>query len=127
MTKDFLRTALAVFAGVALSGPAVARPDMDAGRFEFDRTCRSCHSLNRGEVLEGPSLAGVYGRRAGSLPEFNYSDAMRNSRLVWTEDTLDTYISSPFMMMGSGINMTVHGVREDKARADLIEYLKHAR
>jgi len=47
--------------------------------------------------------------------------------VIWTEDTLDTYLASPFMMLGSGINMTVNGVRDDKARADLIEYLKHAR
>jgi cytochrome c len=66
-------------------------------------------------------------RHAGSLPEFNYSDAMENSRIIWTEDTLDTYLASPFMMLGSGINMTVHGIRDDKQREDLIEYLKHAR
>lgn len=109
------------------AGFALSRPDMDAGHFEFDRTCRSCHSLKQGEVLQGPSLAGVIGRRAGSLPEFNYSAAMRDSRLIWTEDTLDTYLASPFMMLGSGINMTVHGIRDEKQRADLIEYLRHAR
>lgn len=57
----------------------------------------------------------------------NASRVTRDSRVIWTEDTLDTYLASPFMMLGSGINMTVNGVRDDKARADLIEYLKHAR
>lgn len=122
-----MNAAILIGAIVLAMTPAHGRPDMDSGRFEFDRTCRSCHSLKRGEVLQGPSLAGVLGRRAGSLAEFNYSDAMQNSRIIWTEDTLDTYLASPFMMLGSGINMTVHGIRDEKLRADLIEYLRHAR
>jgi cytochrome c len=125
-TKIRLMVAMALGLGMA-AGPAAARPDIDAGRFEFNKTCRSCHSLRRGEVIQGPSLAGVFGRRAGSLVDFNYTDTMRNSRIIWTEDSLDTYIASPFMMLGSGIDMTAHGIRDDRARADLIEFLKHAR
>lgn len=105
---------------------AAARPDMDAGRFKFTSACASCHSLKRDEIIKGPSLAGVFGRRAGSVPGFNYSEAMKKSRVIWTEDTLDTYIASPFMMMGSGIDMMIHGIRDDRERADLIEFLKHA-
>lgn len=71
-------------------------------------------------------MAGVYGRRAGSLVEYNYSDAMRDSRIIWTEDSLNTYLESPLTAMGSGIDMIAHGVRDEEARADLIEFLKHA-
>ncbi len=115
------------FAALMLwTGQTMARPDMDAGRREFSRSCQNCHSLKRGEVIEGPSLAGVFGRRAGSLVEFNYSDTMRDSKIIWTEDSLDTYLVSPLTSMGSGIDMIAHGIRDDDARADLIEFLKHA-
>lgn len=106
------------------AGSAIARPDMDAGRLAFTASCASCHSLKRGEVLQGPSLAGVYGRRAGSLAEFNYSDAMRGSGVIWLDSALDEYISSPFMAMGGGIKMMAHGIRDEATRANLIEFLK---
>lgn len=108
------------------AGDALARGDMDAGRREFNFSCRSCHSLTRGEVLEGPSLAGIFGRRAGSLMEYNYSETMRNANIIWTEDSLDEYLASPLTSMGSGIDMMAHGVSNDEDRADLIEFLKHA-
>lgn len=117
---------LAIVALTYWAGEAAARPDMDAGRREFNQTCRSCHSLKHGEVLQGPSLAGVIGRRAGSLEEFNYSDSMQNSSIIWTDETLNTYLASPFMMVVSGIDMNAHGVRDDEDRTKLIEYLKHA-
>lgn len=105
---------------------ANARPDIDEGKREFNRSCRGCHSLTSGEVKEGPSLAGVFGRRAGSLPEYNYSPAMQESKVIWTQDSLDTYLASPLTTMGSGIDMMSHGIRNEEARADLIEFLKHA-
>lgn len=108
------------------AGDTMARGDMDAGRREFNSSCRSCHSLTRGEVIEGPSLAGVFGRRAGSLAEYNYSETMRNANIIWTEDSLDEYLASPLTSMGSGIDMMAHGVSNDEDRADLIEFLKHA-
>ena len=125
--SKYLSASFVAFAALALmAGESIARPDMDAGRREFNRSCQSCHSLNRGEVIEGPSLAGVFGRRAGSLIEYNYSETMRDSSIIWTEDSLDTYLASPLTSMGSGIDIIAHGIRDDDARADLIEFLKHA-
>ncbi len=116
-----------VFAVLALwAGQTLARGDMDDGRREFNRSCQGCHSLKRGEVIEGPSLAGVFGRRAGSLMEYNYSETMKNSNIIWTEDALDTYLASPLTAIGTGIDMLAHGVRDDQTREDLIEFLKHA-
>ena len=126
MSKYFGAFCIAFAALALLASETIARPDMDAGRREFSRSCQSCHSLTRGEVIEGPSLAGVFDRRAGSLIEYNYSDTMRDSNIIWTEDSLDTYLASPLTAMGSGIDMTAHGIRDDDARADLIEFLKHA-
>lgn len=126
MLKQMLMPTALIFALAVWSGDTFARPDMDAGKREFNRSCKSCHSLSRGEVLEGPSLAGVMGRRAGSLPEYNYSDTMKASNIIWTESSLDTYLASPLTEMGSGIDMMSHGVRDADVRADLIEFLKHA-
>lgn len=126
MPKQIRVLCVALLTMILWSGQTIARPDMDAGKREFNRSCRSCHSLTRGEVLEGPSLAGVYGRRAGSLVEYNYSEAMQSSNIIWTLESLDEYIASPLTTMGSGIDMMSHGVRDDDVRADLIEFLKHA-
>jgi len=126
MPKQLAILCAAFFTMVLGAEPTMARPDIDAGKREFSRSCQSCHSLKRGEVIEGPSLAGVFGRRAGSLADFNYSETMQNSKIIWTADSLDTYLASPLTMMGSGIDMVAHGVRDEDARADLIEFLKHA-
>lgn len=126
MSRQIGALSFALLALALWSAETLARPDFDAGKREFNRSCRGCHSLQRGEVIEGPSLAGVVGRRAGSLPEYNYSEAMKTSRIIWTVDTLDTYLASPLTELGSGIDMMSHGVRDDDLRADLIEYLKHA-
>ena len=126
MPYHFRALCVAVATLTLWTGEALARPDMDAGRREFNRSCQSCHSLKRGEVIEGPSLAGVFGRRAGSLIEYNYSETMRNSNIIWTEDALDDYLASPLTTMGTGIDMMAHGIRDDDTRADLIEFLKHA-
>lgn len=126
MSRQISALCIALLTLSLWSAETVARPDFDAGKREFNRSCRGCHSLQRGEVIEGPSLAGVIGRRAGSLTEYNYSEAMKNSNIIWTESTLDTYLASPLTELGSGIDMMSHGVRDDDLRANLIEYLKHA-
>lgn len=127
MTKIFSRLCVATTALLVVwSGQATARGDIDDGRREFNRSCQQCHSLKRGEVIQGPSLAGVFGRRAGSLEEFNYSNAMKESKIIWTQESLNDYLASPLTAMGSGIDMMTHGVRDDDDRADLIEFLKHS-
>ena len=126
MSRRIKALSIAVAVLVLSTGQTMARPDMDAGKREFSRSCQNCHSLKRGEVIEGPSLAGVFGRRAGSLAEYNYSDTMRNSKIVWTQDSLDTYLVSPMTALGSGNDMVAHGIHDDDTRADLIEFLKHA-
>jgi cytochrome c2 len=127
----YLSRALALVGTLFTAGAAAAQEreapgwaDIDAGRVAFNLECRSCHSLKRGETVKGPSLAGVYGRRAGSEPTYDYSDQLKNAKIVWTEETLDTYLSNPFNM-GTQVNMIIHGLRDQKMRTDLIAFLKH--
>ena len=86
--------------------------------------CASCHSLTAGENGVGPSLAGVIGRKAGSLPSYQYSDAMKNSGVTWDEATLDRFIENPEAVV-SGNNMKPYtGMTAANDRAAIIAYLK---
>ena len=71
----------------------------------------------------GPSLAGVAGRKAGSVPGFAYSDANKASGLTWDEKTLDTYLTNP-MKMVPGTKMTFAGLPDPAQRKAVIDYLK---
>jgi cytochrome c len=116
--------AAAVMGGLIVSGSARAAPDLDAGKTGFDRECRFCHSLKPGEVMTGPSLARIFGRRAGADDNFAYSAPIRDSKIVWTEVTLDAYLADP-AMLGTEVNMCIPGIGDAKLRADIIAFLKH--
>ncbi|MCB2106096.1 MAG: c-type cytochrome [Rhodobacteraceae bacterium] len=123
MRMNLLTVAVA-FAAIATTA-AVARPDIDAGKREFDRTCRFCHSLTPNEIVEGPSLAGVFGRRAGSVEGFAYSEPILHSKIVWSDGTLDNYLADP-AMLGTEVNMCMPGIADADVRANIIEYLKRS-
>jgi cytochrome c len=84
----------------------------------------ACHSTKAGEHLTGPSLADIWQHKAGTVAGFQrYSDAMKRAELMWTEDTLDRWLSDPERLV-PGTSMTFPGLRESKARQDVIAYLK---
>jgi cytochrome c len=84
--------------------------------------CRSCHSTEPGRNGVGPSLFGVYGRKAGSLPGFNYSAALKQSGITWNDSTLDTWLAGP-MKMVPGAHMVI-SVPDAAKRKAIIDYLK---
>jgi len=101
---------------------AAALPAGDAVRGEkLYQECRGCHAYKA--TLIGPPHCGVYGRRAGSVEGYAYSDAMKKSGIVWDEEHLDAYLKSPQSVV-PGVNMTAPPVDNAQDRADLIAYLK---
>jgi cytochrome c len=85
--------------------------------------CTGCHTIVAGQNAIGPSLRGVVGRKAGSLPGFAYSGALQKSGIVWTPERLDTWLSGP-MTMVPGTKMSFGGYSDPKQRQAVIAYLK---
>ncbi|MET0181635.1 MAG: cytochrome c family protein, partial [Caulobacterales bacterium] len=96
--------------------------DYEKGR-RVAAQCRSCHTFTAdGGNRVGPKLHGLFGRAAGSVEGFNYSDALKNSGITWDEATLDSWLSSPRTFL-PGNRMSFPGVHEETERRDLITFL----
>jgi cytochrome c len=100
--------------------------DAGAGAKVFQRSCSVYHSVARGETLVGPSLFGVVGREAGSIPDFRYSAATRDSKIIWSTEELDRYVTMPKEVV-PGTTMGFRGLGDPKQRTDLIRYLETLR
>ena len=85
--------------------------------------CKSCHELGDKENRIGPHLVGIFGRSAGSVEGFLYSDAMSSSAFSWNENTLDQYIAAPQNFL-QGTRMYFGGIPDPEDRKDLIAFLK---
>ena len=99
-----------------------ATPSTAHGAQVYER-CAACHSLERDRT--GPRHCGLIGRRAGSIPGFDYSEAMRASGITWDEATLDRFLEAPTRAV-PGTSMGYAGVDDERDRRDLIAYLKSA-
>lgn len=94
----------------------------DRGEQVYQR-CAGCHSLEYNRT--GPGHCGLIGRQAGSVPGFEYSEAMLQSGIVWSRETLDSFIAAPSLIV-PGTTMTYAGIDREKDRLDLIAYLEEA-
>lgn len=118
-----LPAALALaLAATCAPAPAAPPPSVAAGKVVYER-CLACHALAYDRT--GPRHCGLFGRRAGTVEGFPYSDGMRRSRIVWNEKTLDLFLADPLKTV-PGTSMGYAGVKEKAERADLIAYLKQA-
>ena len=95
--------------------------DAKKGKRVFNK-CKACHKLEAGKNGVGPSLAGLFGRPAAEVEGFRYSDAMINSGIVWTPETLTQYLHKPKDFV-PGTKMTFAGLKKDKDINDLLAYL----
>jgi cytochrome c len=113
----FAAAALACSAGISQA------QDVAAGEQSF-RKCLPCHAIGpNAQNKIGPALNGLDGRKAGTVPGYNYSEANKNSGIVWNEETFKEYIRNP-MAKVPGTKMAFAGIRNDKEIADLWAYLK---
>jgi cytochrome c len=94
--------------------------DADRGKAVFQMRCTGCHSLTQDR--EGPHLQGVYGRISGTIHGFQYSNALKNAHILWSDTTLNRWLTDPDSFV-PGNNMDFHVARPDE-RADLIQFLK---
>jgi cytochrome c len=120
-----LAVSLALPTGLPLAGAHAATGNPATGA-ELYRVCAACHSLEPGRHRTGPSLADVVGREAGSEPGFHrYSQALKQSGIVWDQTALDAWITNPSTFV-PGNRMRFKGLPDPQARADLIAYLAQA-
>ena len=120
---------------IATGAPAHAAGDVKKGKKVFAK-CKACHKTVAGKKGVGPNLNGLFGRTAGTLAKFKYSKDMKAAGakgLVWTEETLFTYLQNPKPFVGSFIGkkkaktrMVFKGLKKAKDRENLIAYLKEA-
>jgi cytochrome c len=115
------RIAAALCMTLALASQARADGDPARGEVRFQE-CAACHKLDAGVNGLGPSLHGIFERKAGELADFHYSPALKRSGIVWSPQTLEAYLTDPQALV-PGNRMPYAGMADPRDRADLIAYL----
>ena len=119
---------IAVTSLVGLAGTAGAQDTADMARkgAAAYRLCAACHSLQPGVHLSGPSLAGLWGKKAATIGDYGrYTEALKKTEFHWDEITLNAWAANPQAMV-PGTTMTFRGVEQDDTRANLIAFLRQA-
>ena len=121
-----MKHVVVLMAAAYLAAAGMARADGDTARGEkkFEE-CAACHKIAPGEDNVGPSLHGVFGRKAGTLTDFRYSQALKRSGITWTPQTLDTFLADPQKVVPAN-RMPYAGLADASDRTDLIAYLQKA-
>ncbi len=115
-----------VLVGAALVATAASAAGPEAGEKAFKKHCAACHTVDAGKNRVGPSLHGIFGRKAGQVQGFKYSDANAKSGATFDDAYLDKYLTDPKGTM-PGNKMVFNGVKNEQERKDLIEFLKAAK
>jgi cytochrome c2 len=119
-----MRVTMILSITLVLAGPARADGDEARGETRFQE-CAACHRLEAGVNEVGPSLHGIFTRKAGELADFRFSPAMKRSGITWTAETLDKYIADPQGFIPAN-RMPYAGMTNATDRADLVAYLVKA-
>jgi cytochrome c len=118
MLKKLIVTAVLV----AASSIAAMAQDAQKGKTVFN-VCLACHTIGPGAQNKiGPELNGLDGRKAGAVPNFDYSDANKSSGIVWNEETFEDYIKNPAAKV-PGTKMIFPGIRNEQQAKDLWAYI----
>lgn len=122
MWQDLIRASAGAAALVCLAVPAQSEGDPESGAQHY-RACVACHSLEPGVHLTGPSLAGLWGRRAGTADGYiRYSQGLKSAEFDWDETTLNAWLAEPDAFV-PGTYMVFPGIKQEAARSDLIAFL----
>jgi cytochrome c len=121
--RQNLHLALFVIVAAGWAAPPARAGDADAGKDVFKSECAECHTVREGRNKKGPSLFGIVGRKAGSIADYDYSDALKQSAWTWTPEQLHTYLSQPAKKANPGTKMKYEGLDNAKDLDDLISYL----
>jgi cytochrome c len=124
--NGFHPTAVAVLASIFITSQSFAAEGNPARGQRVFGACAACHSLQPDQNMTGPSLAGVWNRKAGGLESFSrYSPALKSANIVWNDKTLDAWVNDPQHVV-PGNQMTFAGIKDARQRADLLAFLKDA-
>jgi cytochrome c len=123
MTKRLMTMTAIAAMSIAATATIAAAQDVAAGQHSFNK-CLPCHAIGPdAENKIGPELNGLDGRHSGTAPNYSYSDANKNSGIVWGEATFKEYIKDPAAMI-PGTKMTFLGIKNDQEVSDLWAYVK---
>ncbi|MDE2284709.1 MAG: c-type cytochrome [Hyphomicrobiales bacterium] len=124
--NGFRLTAWTVLTTLVIGPQALAADGNPARGQRVFGACAACHSLQPDQNMTGPSLAGVWNRKAGTLASFSrYSPALKSSDIQWNDKTLDEWIANPQHIV-PGNQMMFPGIKDARQRADLLAFLKEA-
>ena len=98
-----------------------------AGQQAFNNACRTCHMVKEGDNRLGPNLHRVVGRKAGSLPDYGFSSAMKEAGFVWDEEKLDRFIANPDEVVPGNSMKPYGGLASSEDRKKIIAFLAQAR
>ena len=123
---SLLKSTFAGVVALALGANVAAAQNAENGEQVFKK-CRACHQVGEGAKNGvGPVLNGLLGRKSGTVPEFNYSEANKEAGvkgLVWSEEELNKYLEAPLTYMPKN-KMAFAGLKDEADRKDIIAYLK---
>ena len=126
MLKSPVCATLALFLAVAGQARAQDTAELAKKGAPAYRICAACHSLQPGVHLSGPSLAGLWGKKAASVAGYGrYTKALKKADIVWDEDTLNAWLADPQAMV-EGTTMMFRGIKKDETRVNLIAFLRLA-
>lgn len=127
MKPWFAVVAAALTLVLPLAAPARAQEGNPARGEDLFKRCAACHTVDaNGRNKAGPRLHGLFGRKAGSVTDFKYSPALRDSAIVWTPETVDALFAKGPSELTPGSKMPLQTMSNPNDRADLIAYLKRA-
>jgi cytochrome c len=127
--RMFLIGALSAMACMLLSPSALPQASQGAegGQQAFNNACRTCHMVREGDNRLGPNLHKIIGRKAGSLPDYAFSSAMKEAGFVWDEEKLDRFMANPDEVVPGNSMKPYGGLASGEDRKKIIAFLAQAR